>query len=82
VGESVTHEPATQRATGSEAWSDAHLAACIGRAQGGDCGAVEELLQQFRPLLRSRMHRLWSALCNDISRAEWDDVEAHVQMLF
>jgi RNA polymerase sigma factor (sigma-70 family) len=72
----------TDTASDSVAWSDERLAACIGRAQSGDCGAIEELLQQFRPLMRSRMHRLWSALCNDLSRVEWDDVEAHVRLSF
>ncbi len=54
----------------------------VQRAQHGDASACEQLLERFHPLMRSRMHRLWSALCNDLSRVEWDDVEAHVHLAY
>ncbi len=52
------------------------------RAQNGEHDAVENLLQRFRPLLRARMHWLWSMLREDLHGAEWDDVEAQIQLLF
>jgi RNA polymerase sigma factor (sigma-70 family) len=54
----------------------------IASAQGGDSGAVEALLQQFRPLLRSRMHQVWVRLQERMTGTEWADVEAQVQLLF
>ncbi|HEX8237251.1 MAG TPA: sigma-70 family RNA polymerase sigma factor [Abditibacteriaceae bacterium] len=51
-------------------------------AQRGDDHSCEQLLKQFRPLLRSQMHRAWSALQDELSNVEWDDVEAHVRFLF
>jgi RNA polymerase sigma factor (sigma-70 family) len=67
---------------GAQSHNDDHLQRLVDSAQRGDEADCEQLLQQFRPLMRSRMHRLWSALCNDLSRVEWDDVEAHVRLSF
>ena len=52
------------------------------RAQNGEHDAVEDLLQRFRPLLRARMHWLWARLREELHGAEWDDIEAQIQLLF
>jgi RNA polymerase sigma factor (sigma-70 family) len=76
-------EQAPSEEDDTAAWhDDGKLQRLVDCAQRGDEAACEQLLQQFRPLMRSRMHRLWSALCNDLSRVEWDDVEAHVRLAF
>lgn len=61
---------------------DGTLEAQIALAQAGEHRAVEALLEQFRPLLRSRMHRLWTALRENVSTLEWGDVESQVTLLF
>lgn len=58
------------------------LARLVARAQGGEGRAIEALLEQFRPLLRSRMHRLWGAAQEHLSGLEWADVESQVQLFF
>jgi RNA polymerase sigma factor (sigma-70 family) len=58
------------------------LQALIKEAQRGEGSACEQLLQQFRPLIRSRMHRLWSWLQEELSNVEWDDIESHVRFSF
>lgn len=57
---------------------DTHIRA----AQTGDELATEALLEQFRPLLRSRMHYLWGAVRENFSTLEFDDVEAQITFLF
>lgn len=52
------------------------------RAQSGDAQALEEVLERFRPLLRSRMHRLWTAIREELTGLEWADVESQVHCLF
>lgn len=54
----------------------------IGAAQAGDELATEALLEQFRPLLRSRMHFLWGAVRGSFSTLEFADVEAQITFLF
>lgn len=51
-------------------------------AQSGDEFATEDLLEQFRPLLRSRMHFLWGAVRGGFSTLEFADVEAQITFLF
>ena len=51
-------------------------------AQRGAHGALEALLEQFRPLLRARMHALWTATRDTLSTLEWCDVESQVTLLF
>ncbi len=58
------------------------LEATICAAQNGDEAATEALLLQFRPLLRSRMHHLWTVVRAGFSALEWDDVEAQITFLF
>lgn len=62
--------------------SSACLETQVSRAQAGDADAVEALLEQFRPLLRARVHSLWSALSDQLFTAERADVEAEVTFLF
>lgn len=57
----------------------AHLVAA---SQRGDDDATAELLQRFRPLLRSRMHETWTRLRENISPLEWDDIEAQFTAFF
>jgi RNA polymerase sigma factor (sigma-70 family) len=52
------------------------------RAQNGEVEAVEGLLDQFRPLIKSRTHALWTAAGETVSGMEWADVEAEVTLLF
>ena len=54
----------------------------MARSQGGDDLALEALFHRFRPLLRSRMQRLWTALREDLTSLEWADVEAQVNFFF
>ncbi len=58
------------------------LKATIFAAQNGEESCTEELLLQFRPLLRSRMHALYVATRATLSTLEWSDIEAQVTFLF
>lgn len=58
------------------------LDARIAAAQNHDESAIVSLLQQFQPLLRSRMHRLWGQVRAGMSPLEWADVEAQITLLF
>ena len=58
------------------------LDAMVRAAQNGDERATEEVLQQFRPLLRSRMHALWVSTRAGLYTLEWNDIEAQVTFLF
>lgn len=78
----VTEQVPYEDSDTSAPHSAENLQRLVDCAQRGEEAACEQLLEQFRPLMRSRMHRLWSALCNDLSRVEWDDVEAHVRLSF
>lgn len=51
-------------------------------AKSGDELATEALLEQFRPLLRSRMHYLWGAVRGSFTTLEFADVEAQITFLF
>lgn len=51
-------------------------------AQSGDEWATEALLEQFRPLMRSRMHYLWGAVRGSFSTLEFADIEAQITFLF
>ncbi|HEX8834086.1 MAG TPA: sigma-70 family RNA polymerase sigma factor, partial [Abditibacteriaceae bacterium] len=72
-----THQADTPGTPATEA-----LDLLVQRAQNGDTTATEELMAQFRPLMRSRMHGLWASLQENLSGAEWADVESQVQLLF
>ncbi|RYG69793.1 sigma-70 family RNA polymerase sigma factor [bacterium] len=54
----------------------------VERAQSGEPQAAEELLEQFRPLIKSRVYALWGAVNEDLSNMEWADVEAEVTWQF
>lgn len=54
----------------------------ISRAQNGDAAAVEDLLEQFRPLLRARVQELWIRINENLVTMEWADVEAEITLLF
>lgn len=58
------------------------VATLVEAAQNGDEAATQALLQGFQPLLRSRMHALWSSIRDGFSTLEWDDVEAQITFLF
>jgi assimilatory nitrate reductase catalytic subunit len=54
----------------------------VARSQSGDDAALEALFHRFRPLLRARMQRLWTALREELTSLEWADVEAQVNYIF
>jgi hypothetical protein len=58
------------------------LKTSIVAAQNGDQSATEDLLLQFRPLLRSRMHALYLGTRSTLCTLEWSDIEAQVTLLF
>lgn len=62
--------------------ADTATALLVAQAQQGDGAAIERLLEQFRPLLRSRMHRVWSGVQEGLAPVEWADVESQVQLFF
>jgi RNA polymerase sigma factor (sigma-70 family) len=81
----VTGQTVVEAEAQAEAQIDVHshdLQRLVERAQQGDECACEGLLELFRPLMRSRMHRVWSALRDEFSKTEWDDVESHVRFSF
>lgn len=65
-----------------ESVSNEALTRLIERAQADDVWAVETLLEQFRPLLRSRMRQLWASLSGSLRVVEWADVEAQIHLIF
>ncbi len=58
------------------------IEAMVARAQKGDQAALERLLSQFEPLLRSRVQKLWVILQSRLTGVEWDDVYAQVRLSF
>jgi RNA polymerase sigma factor (sigma-70 family) len=78
----ASSESASSESASSESASSEALARLVERAQGGDVLAVEALLEQFQPLLRSRMRHLWAAISTSLRAVEWADVEAQVHLLF
>ncbi len=64
------------------AFEDIPLDDLIAQAQSHDPGAVEHILERFRPLLRSRMHRLWTSVREELTSLEWADVEAQIHLMF
>lgn len=66
----------------SPAAPNLELTARVCAAQNGDTGATETLLEQFRPLLRARMHRLWTVTREGLTTLEWGDIEAQITLLF
>ena len=54
----------------------------VEKSQRGDDAALEVLFHRFRPLLRARMQRLWTALREELTSLEWADVEAQVNYIF
>lgn len=66
-------------------WVDLNLATpddLVEKSQKGDDAALEALFHRFRPLLRARMQRLWTALREELTSLEWADVEAQVNYIF
>ena len=61
---------------------DLALQARVAAARNGDNAATEALLEQFKPLLRSRIHGLWIAVREELSTLEWADVEAQMTLMF
>ena len=74
--------PRPEASRAAAAPHDLSLEARVAAAQNGDAGATEALLQQFRPLLRSRVHGLWIAVREELSTLEWADVEAQMTLMF
>jgi len=64
------------------AGTDEELVARVAAAQAHNEEAIQSMLEQFRPLLRSRMHRLWPLVRTGLMSLEWADVEAQITMLF
>jgi len=58
------------------------LETLITAAQNHDEAAIESLIAQFQPLLRSRAHRLWAIVRAGLSSLEWADVEAQITLIF
>jgi RNA polymerase sigma factor (sigma-70 family) len=54
----------------------------VALSRAGNDLALEELFNRFRPLLRARMQRLWTAIRQDLTPVEWADVEAQVNYAF
>ena len=61
---------------------DCSLEARVFAAQNGDGTATEELLEQFQPLLRSRIHGLWIGVREELSTLEWADIESQMTLIF
>ncbi len=61
---------------------DRSLEARVFAAQNGDAAATEALLEQFQPLLRSRIHGLWIGVREELSTLEWADIESQMTLIF
>ena len=61
---------------------DFSLEARVVAAQNGDGDATEALLEQFQPLLRSRIHGLWILIREELSTLEWADIESQMTLMF
>ena len=61
---------------------DFSLEARVCAAQNGDARATEALLEQFAPLLRSRIHGLWILVREELSTLEWADIESQMTLIF
>ena len=61
---------------------DFSLEARVLAAQNGDGAATEALLEQFAPLLRSRIHGLWIGVREELSTLEWADIESQMTLIF
>ena len=61
---------------------DLALQARVAAARDGDNAATEALLEQFTPLLRSRIHGLWVAVREELSTLEWADIESQMTLMF
>ena len=61
---------------------DSSLEARVFAAQNGDGAATEALLEQFQPLLRSRIHGLWIGVREELSTLEWADIESQMTLIF
>ena len=65
-----------------EAPHDFSLEARVAAAQNGDGDATTALLEQFQPLLRSRIHGLWVLVREELSTLEWADIESQMTLMF
>ena len=61
---------------------DFSLEARVFAAQNGDGDATEALLEQFQPLLRSRIHGMWIGVREELSTLEWADIESQMTLIF
>lgn len=66
----------------AQAPHDFSLEARVFAAQNGDGAATEALLEQFQPLLRSRVHGLWIGVREELSTLEWADIESQMTLIF
>lgn len=66
----------------AQAPHDVSLEARVLAAQNGDGAATEALLEQFAPLLRSRIHGLWVSVREELSTLEWADIESQMTLIF
>ena len=66
----------------AQAPHDLALEARVLAAQNGDGIATEALLEQFQPLLRSRIHGLWVSVREELSTLEWADIESQMTLIF
>ncbi len=66
----------------SRAPHDCSLEARVFAAQNGDGAATEALLEQFAPLLRSRIHGLWISVREELSTLEWADIGLQMTLIF
>ena len=73
---------AMRRESAPELPRDFALQARVAAAQNGDSAATEALLEQFRPLLRSRIHGMWILVREELSTLEWADIESQMTLIF
>ena len=73
---------AMRRESAPELPRDFALQTRVTAAQNGDSAATEALLEQFRPLLRSRIHGMWILVREELSTLEWADIESQMTLIF
>lgn len=72
----------SRQRSSAQAPHDCSLEARVFAAQNGDGDATEALLEQFQPLLRSRIHGLWIGVREELSTLEWADIESQMTLIF
>ena len=71
-----------KRAYGTKSTRRAENERLIAAVQYGDPVALEQILDQFHPLLRWQQHALFASLREQLSHLEWEDVERQVVLMF